>query len=195
MRLAAAGLFKHMGPEGANSYPSQRTLSDETHLARSTVQKALADLCGDGWLHRREIGRGQYGKPRFVYEAMIPNEGDRVGNDTSNGPAAGPIGTLANGPAGARDWTSPAQSLDRSSVLNQVTHREPVMERPRRRPAQKYECESGDSKRKRDLREWTRNAIATGISQYEAERMAPADLRYHGYDRDIAATYLEARAA
>jgi DNA-binding transcriptional MocR family regulator len=116
-RLTAAGLFTFMEREGTGACPSQHKLARITKLARSTVQLTLAELEREGFLLRREIGRGRGGFPRHGYEATIP--------DAANGPASGqksaaPIGPIVgHGDDGDdRDWTDSRKRLDRSAVTN-----------------------------------------------------------------------------
>jgi DNA-binding transcriptional MocR family regulator len=56
----------------AETFVSVRKLADETGLSATDVQRQLRELDADGWVIRKEKGRGQYGRTIYTYEAMIP---------------------------------------------------------------------------------------------------------------------------
>lgn len=143
-RLVSCGLFNHMEREGTGATAAERTLAIETGMSRSTVQLALRTLQEEGWLLRREKGRGQYGRTIYVYEATIP-----LGSvDMDDPPMDRPPGQLpnlamdrpsvANGPITGSQWTDSQNSLDRPSGLNHSeTVLEPVMAASRPDPGLK----------------------------------------------------------
>ena len=195
-RLVAAALFTNMNRLGGNAYPSERTLSANAGVSRSTVQKALKGLLDSGWLIRHECGRGNFGKPRYVYEATVP---DPIGHPCANrnGPTGSPTGSPVNGLAlspsaqninglNARNqWADSGRSLDRTPAHNQLTYKNLALEKSQSQSSAKKNMSHSEQRLK--LEAFAKNALDSGKLPNELDRLTPLDLRYLGYESDLAA--------
>jgi DNA-binding transcriptional ArsR family regulator len=181
-RLVSCGLFNHMEREGTGATAAERTLAIETGMSRSTVQLALRTLQEEGWVLRREKGRGKWGQTIYVYEATIPTEAvpmdrppDQLPDISMDRPAAG------NGPISPAQWTDSSNSLDRQSGLN---HSETVFRTGYGREARP---DPGSPKDDRKAEPKSLESAATVLKKLRKQLGMSADevRRERKYDREL----------
>lgn len=99
-RLAALAIANHANSEGRSAWPSERQLVTATGYARNTVRAAINNLISTGWIEKRPLKRGQYGKLISEYLLTFPSQGNGAAAepviDCSNGATSEPVPRLAN---------------------------------------------------------------------------------------------------
>jgi hypothetical protein len=121
-RLVACALFIYMDRRGIpepKAFPTLRTLEGRTGLSATEVRRQLQQLDADGWVIRKDRGRGQYGSTLYAYEAMIP--------PVANAPSTGTTIRAANAPSTAPNPLQPMRQALALISSEQAKIRNPDM--------------------------------------------------------------------